>query len=110
MQQLLKEILETNGYDVYIVSNGREGVDYYKVNRERISLVILDIMLPEMDGREVLDEMKKFNGGLKIFFCTGFGSLVEIQSLVEKENLYLLQKPFSPEELLALVEEVMNQD
>ncbi len=109
MQELLKELLESNGYSVHITANGREGLEYYKENRDSISLVILDVMLPEMDGRETYYEMKKLNDGLKVFFCTGFASLVEIQLLIEKENLHVIQKPFSPTEFLAIVREVLSQ-
>lgn len=110
MQNLMRELLESNGYTVYIAVNGREAIDYYKDNTDSISLVILDVMLPEMDGRETYYELKKINDSVKVFFCTGFASLVEIQSLIEKENLHALQKPFSPKEFLTIVKEVLDQE
>lgn len=110
MQDLMRELLESNGFAVYVVTNGRDAIDYYKNNRDSISLVILDVMLPELDGRETYYELKKINDRIKVFFCTGFASLIEIQSLIEKENLHALQKPFSPKEFLTIVKEVLDQE
>ena len=110
MQNLMRELLESNGYKVYIAVNGREAIDYYQNNVDSISLVILDVMLPELDGRETYYELKKINDRIKVFFCTGFASLIEIQSLIEKENLHALQKPFSPKEFLTIVKEVLDQE
>jgi len=109
MQNLMRELLESNGYAVYIVNNGRQAIDYYKDNKDSILLVILDVMLPEMDGRETYFELKKINDRVKVFFCTGFASLVEIQSLIEKEDIHALQKPFSPKEFLTIVTEVLDK-
>ena len=110
MQELMKNVLETNGYNVFIASDGVEAVETYQNNREIISLVVLDVMLPEMDGRDTYWELKKINPNVKVFFCTGFASLVEIQSLVEKENLYAIQKPFSSKEFLAVVKEILSEE
>jgi two-component system, cell cycle sensor histidine kinase and response regulator CckA len=110
MQELMRELLESNGYKVHVAVNGREAVRYYSENKDSISLVILDVMLPEMDGRETYYELRKFNDRVKVFFCTGFASLVEIQSLIEKENLHALQKPFSPKEFLTIVTEVLEKE
>lgn len=110
MQDLMRELLESNGFAVYVVTNGRDAIDYYKNNRDSISLVVLDVMLPELDGRETYYELKKINDRIKVFFCTGFASLIEIQSLIEKENLHALQKPFSPKEFLTIVKEVLDQE
>jgi two-component system, cell cycle sensor histidine kinase and response regulator CckA len=110
MQEIMKDLLESNGYNVIIAGDGFEALELYRQRGHQISLVILDVMLPEMDGRDTYYELKKLNEGVKVFFCSGFTSLVEIQSLVEKENLYALQKPFSPKEFLAVVSEVLNEE
>jgi DNA-binding response OmpR family regulator len=67
-------------------------------------------MLPELDGRDTYYELRKINENIKVFFCSGYTSLVEIQSLLEKENLYAIQKPFSPKEFLAVVKEVLSEE
>jgi len=110
MQDLMKDLLESNGYNVLVANDGQEALDIYQQKGDMISLVILDVMLPELDGRETYWELRKMDDGVKVFFCTGFASLVEIQSLVEKENLYAIQKPFSPKEFLAVVKEVLSEE
>ncbi len=110
MQELMKDLLESNGYNVLIANDGFEALETYRQKGDMISLVVLDVMLPEMDGRDTYWELKKINENVKAFFCTGFASLVEIQSLTEKENLYAIQKPFSPKEFLAVVKEVLSDE
>ena len=110
MQEVMKELLQSNGYNVVIANDGFEALELYRQKGSSISLVILDVMLPEMDGRDTYYELKKIDEDVKVFFCSGFASLVEIQSLVEKENLYAVQKPFSPKEFLAVVKEVLSEE
>ncbi len=110
MQEIMKDLLESNGYNVIVANDGFEALELYQQKNPQISLVILDVMLPEMDGRDTYFELKKLDSELRAFFCSGFASLVEIQSLVEKENLYAIQKPFSPKEFLAVVKEVLSEE
>lgn len=110
MQDVMKDLLESNGYNVLVANDAFEAMELYQQKGTLISLVILDVMLPEMDGRELYYELKKIDEDLKAFFCSGFTSLVEIQSMIEKENLFAIQKPFSPKEFLAVVQEVLNEE
>jgi two-component system, cell cycle sensor histidine kinase and response regulator CckA len=110
MQEVMGELLQSNGYTVLLANDGLEAIEMYKQRGEQIALVILDVMLPELDGRDTYYELKKINENIKVFFCSGYTSLVEIQSLLEKENLYAIQKPFSPKEFLAVVKEVLSEE
>lgn len=110
MQEVMKELLEANGYSVITANDGAEALELYRQKGDMISLVVLDVMLPEIDGRETYYQLKQINPGVKVFFCTGYASLVEIQSLLEKENLYAIQKPFSPKEFVAVVKEILSEE
>jgi DNA-binding response OmpR family regulator len=109
MQELIKDLLEEQGFTVLVATSGREAVDQFKMHGQDIALVILDVMLPELDGRETYYAVRELDQSVKVLFCSGYTALVEIQSLLEKYNLHAIQKPFDPLEFLALVEEVLNE-
>jgi two-component system, cell cycle sensor histidine kinase and response regulator CckA len=108
MQELIKDILEEKGFTVLVATSGREAVDLFTKYKTNIAVVVLDVMLPELDGRETYFAIREIDQSAKVLFCSGYTALVEIQSLLEKYNLHAIQKPFDPEEFLALIEEVMN--
>jgi two-component system, cell cycle sensor histidine kinase and response regulator CckA len=109
MQTVMKELLESSGYSVLTANDGTKALEIYRSKGAEISLVILDVMLPELDGRETYYELKKIDENIKVFFCTGYASLVEIQSLIEKENLFAIQKPFAPNDFLSVVKEILSE-
>lgn len=107
MQELGKELLEEQGYQVLIAGDGQEAVDIFRSRAREIDLVILDLVMPRLDGGQTYIEMKKINNDVRAFFCTGYTSNEVITSLLEEEKLQALQKPFRPNEFLNLVNEML---
>ncbi len=110
MQELGRELLEDDGYEVTIAANGLEALEIYKEHHDRIDLVVLDLVMPGMDGGQTYTEMKKINKGLKAFFCTGFISDQIISGLLEEEKLHAVSKPFRPDDFLKTVRSVIGSD
>ena len=108
MQELGRELLEEHGYDVLIASNGPDAVDIYRVQPQEIRLVILDLVMPGMDGGQTYLELKKINPNIKAFFCTGYMPDAVISALLEEEHLQAIQKPFNPEQFVRLVRDVLD--
>lgn len=108
MQELGKELLEDEGYSVFVASNGEEAIDLYKKNQDKIELVILDLVMPGMDGGQVYAALKALNPRIKAFFCTGFISDQIIASLLEEQKLTAISKPFRPDQFLRTVREVLE--
>jgi|GEM_PF-875341 len=108
MQELGKEFLEEKGYRVLLANDGLEGVELYRQRSNEIALVILDLVMPKMDGGKTYLEMKKINPNVKAFFCSGFTSDPVISSLMAEEGLRALQKPFKPDEFIKTVREMLH--
>jgi len=108
MQELGRELLEEHGYNVLIASNGSEAVEIYRTKSQIIQLVILDLVMPGMDGGQTYIEMKKINPHVKAFFCTGYMPDAVISALLEEEHLHAIQKPFNPDRFVQLVRDVID--
>lgn len=109
MRDLGQEVLRSEGFKVLVAEDGKRAVEMYKDNFSKIDLVILDLRMPVMDGRQAYVEMKKLNPNMKAFFCTAYTSDEDILSLIKSENLRALKKPFNLDQFLGLVNEMMLQ-
>lgn len=109
MLELGKQLLEEHGYNVMLASDGIEAVELYKKHGKDIDLVILDILMPRLDGGRTYVELKKINDHVKAFFCTGYTPQDIVGSLLSQESLRALQKPFRPAEFMDMVRDVIGQ-
>lgn len=100
-RELLRLLLEACGYPVYATSSARNALRVL-AHLPRPRLVLLDFMMPEMSGIEVLDAMRgdKALARVPVVFVTGAEEMGEIH------DAHVLHKPFEPDELLALVEDL----
>lgn len=100
---LLKDFLSKNGYEITYVGNGQMAVDQFDTVCP--DLVLLDINMPEKNGFEVAQEIRKKNRKVLIFFLTDRSDKTDrLKGFQLQANDYLA-KPFYPEELLARIEE-----
>jgi len=100
VSEILKAYLEKEGYGVYCVENGLEGIELFR--KEKIDLVILDLMLPDIDGEEVCKILRRISD-VYIFMLTAKSALSDkIEGLNIGADEYLT-KPLSPRELTARV-------
>ncbi len=102
VRDFLQRVLETAGYTVITASNGLEALE--KMSQFDISLVLLDIMMPGLDGFEVLDHMRQYEENIPVIMLTGIQEVpTKIDSLTLGADDYIT-KPFSVEELLARIQ------
>jgi two-component system cell cycle sensor histidine kinase/response regulator CckA len=90
---LVKEVLETLGYSVLVARDGGQAVNKYRKNKEKISLVILDMVMPKMGGREAFEQIKTINPGVKVLLASGFSISSEAQELLKQGANGFIQKP-----------------
>ena len=106
MRRFLVKALEKAGYQVLSYDNGASAYD--RLREEPFSLLLTDIVMPEMDGPTLLREMRGRNPDLKIIFVSGYAEEAFDKSLPENEQFAFLAKPFALSALIAKVKETMT--
>ena len=104
----LQERLTMDGYKVWKASDGRKGLTFYRDHP--VDLVITDVLMPELDGLEVLRKLRHLNVFLPIITMSGGGTCgfdFQIEA-VEFGATRTICKPFSLDELVAMVHEVLD--
>lgn len=109
IRQVAERMLEKGGYRVILANNGKEAIDLYKNNAARIDVIVLDLIMPEMGGKETYRRLKEIEPDIKVIFTSGYGPYEELGIQQLKEG-YFLQKPFQTELLLQTVREVINTE
>lgn len=107
LQESIKVNLELEDYEVVAVDNGVDALK--KFRDQRFNLVILDIMLPEMDGYEVCDQIRLENADIPILFLTAKDSSQDVVKGLKKGADDYLTKPFNLEELMLRVKALVKR-
>lgn len=102
--ELIRQTLLKEGYDIAAFTSPLDALDYFKSNRERISLVVTDVVMPDMSGEEIIEAIRDLDKEKKIIAITGFSGTLK----TELVNGFL-RKPFERSSLIALVKQLMDQ-
>jgi signal transduction histidine kinase len=97
-------ILSSYGYTVLTASSGQKALEIFTQAKKKIDLVITDLVMPKMSGRELSEQILRAAPGTRILWCSGY---VRAASAEEQERY--LQKPFTSQDLLRKVKEVLAQ-
>ncbi len=108
--ELAHRILTNAGYSVITANNGREALDIYETKRDEISLVILDLLMPEMSGRDCLMELLKIDPSVKALIASGYAPEDELHREIGPLVKGFLHKPFAIAELLNEARSVLGGD
>jgi two-component system cell cycle sensor histidine kinase/response regulator CckA len=103
-----KQMLEYLGYTVLVAHGGEEAWALYQDNRDRIDLVILDMIMPGIGGGEVYDRMKALDPDEKVILSSGYSLGGETAEVFERGANAFIQKPFSIIELSYKIREVID--
>jgi two-component system cell cycle sensor histidine kinase/response regulator CckA len=87
-------MLETLGYRVLQAESGEEALSVANANRKEIDLLMTDVVMPDMSGRELADKLWHFNSGLKVLFQSGYTGAAVLRHGVQHAEVAFLQKPF----------------
>lgn len=98
--ELLREMLETEGYNVLTATDGKEAVDVYRSQKQSVSLVLSDMGLPSMGGWEVLQELKTINPKVKVILSSGFMDPQVRKEMIQSGAKDFIQKPYIPEKVI----------
>ncbi len=101
-------MLRALGYRVLSATNGREALDVYRQHRDDIAVVISDIIMPEMGGRELHQALKQYNPSVRMVLMSGYPFEEKDKILFSNGTVNWIQKPFSLEQLGQIVGTVMD--
>ena len=109
VHKVLKIMLEKLGHNVLSAYSGNEAVDKFRKHWKNIDIIILDLMMPGLNGREVYYRMSEINTDFKVIVSSGFSKDDNLNILLKEKNVYgFLQKPYSFNELKILFNEVFD--
>ena len=108
MREITKLTLQDQNYRVLLANDGAEAVSVYLQNRDEVSLVITDIMMPIMNGRAMIHALRKFNPDLPIVAFSAADSTDPLVGTLENDRVRLLKKPASPYQLLSATAEALE--
>jgi CheY-like chemotaxis protein len=91
---MVKLGLERNGFDVWEASDGREAIDLYEAHIEDISVVLLDVQMPGLDGPQTLEVLRDLDPETPVCFMSGDTGAYESDELIERGAAYIIEKPF----------------
>jgi len=103
-----QQILEKLGYQVLPVMSGEEAVKVYKKNKDRIDMVILDMIMPGLGGGETYDHIKNINPDVKVLLSSGYSMNREAAEILKRGCNGFIPKPFDIKKLSSKVREVLD--
>jgi DNA-binding NtrC family response regulator len=104
--------LRLNGanYNLITASNAKEAIKIYDKHRENISIVLLDLIMPEMGGMRCLEGLRKINPNVKVLVLTGYTERGMTQELKEAGARDFILKPFDMPQLLEKIRKIIDEE
>ncbi len=110
IRDLGKEILTALGYKVLTASNGREALAVYANAQDDVSLVVLDLIMPQMGGKQCLEELLRINPKVKVLISTGYPSNGSTEETRVSGARGFVSKPYNGKQLLRAVRHALDLD
>jgi PAS domain S-box-containing protein len=109
VRDLAKRILEQVGYTALTAADGEMAVATYVLHKQKIDLIILDVIMPGMGGKKSLEKILQINPHARVLLMTGYSADAGLEALLAKGAKGLLGKPFKAKELLNTIRQVLDQ-
>lgn len=105
---MVSKVLNRLGYKIYSASSGKEAVEIYKSRKDEISLLLTDVIMPNMNGWELANRLHEITPDLKVLFTSGYTDNVIAQHGVLDEGVNFIGKPYSPVSIAQKVRHVLD--
>ena len=104
------QMLSRLGYSVLTATSSSEAIDLYEVHKDQVQLIILDLCIPDMEGKQTYLYLKGLNPCIKVLLTTGLSMGGPAKEMLAWGCNGFIQKPYRMSELSAKVQEVLNTD
>jgi CheY-like chemotaxis protein len=108
VRTLVRSILEGNGYTVLEASNGVEAQKVGRSHKSPIHLIVTDVVMPKMGGREAAETLAPHLPGVKVLYMSGYTNEAIVHHGVLDSGIPFLEKPFTPDALLRKVRQLLD--
>jgi two-component system cell cycle sensor histidine kinase/response regulator CckA len=103
-----RQLLERLGYTVLSAASGREAIEIYKKHLDEISLIIIDMIMPDLNGGETYDELKTIDPDIKVLLASGYSLDGQAQNILDRGCNGFIQKPFNIKKLSHKIRTVLD--
>jgi len=109
-RELSKLVLEKFGYKVIEATDGEDAVEKFNLHQDHIDLVLMDVIMPKLNGKAAYDAMRKINPKMKALFISGYTADIIHKKGIFESNINFISKPVTPESLTRKIREVLDTD
>ena len=109
VRSLLKEVLSHAGYNIMEAVDGDDAIKVFHKDKDNIHLLILDVIMPKKNGKEVYSEIKKVKSDMKVIFVSGYSADIIHKKGILEIGVNFISKPVSPDKLLIKVRDVLDK-
>ncbi len=107
--EIAEALLERLGYKVLIATSGKEAIEIYDKKKERIDIVVLDMIMPDMSGSEAYDSLKETDPEVKVLLSSGYSINGQAQDILDRGCNSFIQKPFRMKELSQKLRKILDE-
>lgn len=108
VRKITRTMLNDNGYTVIEAVDGEEAIRQFREHQDRIQLLLIDVVLPKKNGKEVYEEVIRTRPGMKVLFTSGYTADVIHAKGIADEGLHFISKPAGMRELLQKIRDVLD--
>ena len=109
MRSSARRLLERQGYTVLEARHGADALRIVEESGRQIDLVVTDLVMPEMGGKELAERLRTHRPALKVLFMSGYTEKVIAAGGVMPPNTGFVEKPFTVEQLMRRLREILDQ-
>ena len=103
-----EQMLKALGYKIMIAGSGKEAIDVYRENQDKIHMVILDMIMPDIGGGDTFDSLKEINPDAKVLLSSGYSINGQAQEILDRGCNGFAQKPFSIADISKKIREILG--
>jgi two-component system cell cycle sensor histidine kinase/response regulator CckA len=108
MREMAREILETLGYALILTQDGEEAVREFSMHKNEVSLVLLDMIMPRLDGIGAYEQMDRAKPGVPVIFTSGYSDHGPLLASLATKGVTVLQKPYGSKVLARKIRELLD--
>jgi CheY-like chemotaxis protein len=108
VRRFVRSLLERHGYRVLVAEDGREAVETFAQAQDRVDLVLMDLIMPRLNGQKASEEILRLRPGTPILLTSGYSAAILKDRGQVVEGIDLLVKPVQPEALLVRVRQLLD--